>query len=102
VKAGFQPNTADNPNSVTPFSTGLFPFDLSRSGSPFNFHANSGLEGRLPEPVLNRRVTPLISTRMAGEVTVEGCSRRPLLRNIYQFATYRSSTAFVAGLPHTA
>jgi len=37
--AGFQPNTADNPNATVPFSLGLFPFDLTRGGNPFAFHA---------------------------------------------------------------
>ena len=38
--AGFQPNIASNPNVTgTPFSPSLLPFDLSRGGSLFNFHA---------------------------------------------------------------
>jgi hypothetical protein len=40
VKAGYEPNTADNPDLVgNPFSPGLFPFDLSRGGSLFGFRA---------------------------------------------------------------
>jgi hypothetical protein len=40
---GFQPNTADNPNSTTPFSPGLFPFDLTRNGNLFNFHGTGNI-----------------------------------------------------------
>ena len=43
LKAGFQPNTADNPNSVTPFSPSLLQFDLTRGGSLFNFHATHNI-----------------------------------------------------------
>ena len=44
VKAGYEPNTADNPDLVgTPFSLGLLPFDLSRRGSLFNFHATANI-----------------------------------------------------------
>jgi hypothetical protein len=43
VKAGFQPNTPDNPNAAVPFSTGLFPFDLTRGGNPFAFHATGNI-----------------------------------------------------------
>jgi Carboxypeptidase regulatory-like domain len=43
VKAGFEPNTADNPDSATPFSPGLLPFDLTRGGSLFAFHATSNI-----------------------------------------------------------
>jgi hypothetical protein len=40
VKAGYEPNTADNPDLVgNPFSPGLLPYDLSRGGSLFGFHA---------------------------------------------------------------
>lgn len=39
VAAGYEPNTADNPDSSNPFSPGLTPFDLTRSGSLFRFHA---------------------------------------------------------------
>jgi hypothetical protein len=38
VAVGFQPNTADNPNSSVPFSPALLPFDLSRNGRLFTFH----------------------------------------------------------------
>ena len=42
--AGFEPNTADNPDvSGRPFSPGLFPFDLTRGGKPFNFHAAANI-----------------------------------------------------------
>ena len=42
--AGYEPNTADNPDVVgTPFSLGLFPFDLTRGGSFFNFHATANI-----------------------------------------------------------
>jgi hypothetical protein len=42
--AGFEPNTADNPDVTgTPFSPGLFPFDLTRGGKLFNFHAASNI-----------------------------------------------------------
>jgi hypothetical protein len=44
VAGGFEPNTADNPDVVgTPFSPGLFPFDLTRGGRLFNFHAASNI-----------------------------------------------------------
>jgi hypothetical protein len=42
--AGFEPNTANNPNVTgTPFSTGLAAFDLTRGGRPFNFHAAANI-----------------------------------------------------------
>jgi len=41
--AGFQPNTADNPNASVPFAPGLFPFDLTRGGSLFGFHATGNI-----------------------------------------------------------
>ena len=42
--AGFEPNTADNPDLVgAPFAPGLFPFDLTRAGSLFNFHATGNI-----------------------------------------------------------
>jgi len=38
--AGFQPSVASNPNLTgAPFSPALLPFDLSRGGQLFNFHA---------------------------------------------------------------
>jgi hypothetical protein len=40
---GFQPNTADNPNSTTPFSPGLLPFDLTRNGRLFAFHGTGNI-----------------------------------------------------------
>src|ERR1700676_2326181 len=44
VAAGFEPNTADNPDLVgAPFAPGLSPFDLSRTGSLFNFHATGNI-----------------------------------------------------------
>jgi hypothetical protein len=43
AKAGYQPNTADNPNASVPFAPGLLPFDLSRGGSLFAFHATSNI-----------------------------------------------------------
>jgi len=44
AKAGFEPNTADNPDLTgTPFSPGLLPFDLSRGGGLFNFHATANI-----------------------------------------------------------
>jgi len=44
AKAGFGPNTADNPDVTgTPFSPGLLPFDLSRGGRLFNFHATANI-----------------------------------------------------------
>jgi len=36
--AGFQPNTADNPNASAPFSPSLLLYDLTRGGNPFSFH----------------------------------------------------------------
>ena len=42
--AGFEPNTADNPDLVgNPFSPGLLPFDLSRGGSLLNIHAAANI-----------------------------------------------------------
>jgi hypothetical protein len=41
--AGFQANTADNPNAGAPFSPGLFPYDLTRGGSPFAFRAAANI-----------------------------------------------------------
>jgi hypothetical protein len=36
--AGFQANTADNPNASVPFASGLLPYDLTRGGTLFGFH----------------------------------------------------------------
>ncbi len=36
--AGFQPNTADNPNASSPFSPSLLLYDLTRGGTQFAFH----------------------------------------------------------------
>jgi hypothetical protein len=36
--AGFQPNTADNPNASAPFSPSLLRYDLTRGGGLFSFH----------------------------------------------------------------
>jgi hypothetical protein len=41
--AGFQPNTADNPNATIPFAPGILPYDLTRGGSLFNFHAKANI-----------------------------------------------------------
>jgi hypothetical protein len=41
--AGFQPNTSDNPNATVPFSAGLFPYDLTRGGALFAFHATANI-----------------------------------------------------------
>jgi hypothetical protein len=41
--AGYEPNTADNPDSINPFSPGLAPFDLSRGGKLFNYHATGNI-----------------------------------------------------------
>jgi hypothetical protein len=41
--AGFQPNTSDNPNATVPFAPGLFPFDLTRRGSLFAYHATANI-----------------------------------------------------------
>ncbi len=43
AKAGYQPNTPDNPNATVPFAPGLFPFDLTRGGSLFAFHATGNI-----------------------------------------------------------
>ena len=42
--AGYQPNIASNPNAVVPFSPGLLPYDLTRGGSLFLFHATGNIE----------------------------------------------------------
>ncbi|HWZ30714.1 MAG TPA: TonB-dependent receptor [Bryobacteraceae bacterium] len=42
--AGFEPNTADNPDVAgVPFSPGLLPFDLTRGGNLFNYHAAANI-----------------------------------------------------------
>lgn len=41
--AGYQPNTSDNPNASVPFAPGLLPYDLTRAGSLFNFHATGNI-----------------------------------------------------------
>jgi hypothetical protein len=40
---GYQPNTADNPNASSPFSPGLLPFDLTRKGALFAYHATGNV-----------------------------------------------------------
>jgi hypothetical protein len=42
--AGYEPNTADNPDvSGAPFSPGLLPFDLTRGGTLFAYHATANI-----------------------------------------------------------
>ncbi len=41
--AGFEQNVASNPLAVTPFSPGLLPFDLTRNGRLFTFHATANI-----------------------------------------------------------
>lgn len=41
--AGYQPNVESNPNAVTPFAPGLLPFDLTRRGQLFAFHATANI-----------------------------------------------------------
>jgi len=41
--AGFQPNTADNPNASAPFSPSLFLYDLTRDGHLFAFHSTHNI-----------------------------------------------------------
>jgi len=41
--AGYQPNTFDNPNATVPFAPGLLPFDLTRGGTLFAFHATGNI-----------------------------------------------------------
>jgi hypothetical protein len=42
--AGYEPNTADNPDLVgVPFSPGLLPFDLTRAGSLFHYHQTANI-----------------------------------------------------------
>lgn len=42
--AGFGPNTPENPSMIgTPFSPGLFPFDLTRGGKLFQFRADANI-----------------------------------------------------------
>ncbi len=41
--AGLEQNVAANPLAVTPFSPGLFPFDLTRGGHLFAFHATANI-----------------------------------------------------------
>ena len=42
--AGYEPNVASNPDSVTPFSPGLLPYDLTRGGTLFAFHATKNID----------------------------------------------------------
>jgi hypothetical protein len=42
--AGYQPNVASNPNAVIPFQPALLPYDLTRNGSLFLFHATGNIE----------------------------------------------------------
>ncbi len=42
--AGYEPAMADNPDLVgAPFSPSLLPYDLSRNGRPFSFHATANI-----------------------------------------------------------
>lgn len=41
--AGYQPNTAGNPNAAAPFSPSLLAYDLSRGGSLFGFHGTANI-----------------------------------------------------------
>jgi len=41
--AGFQANTLNNPNATIPFAPGLLPFDLTRGGALFAFHATGNI-----------------------------------------------------------
>jgi hypothetical protein len=41
--AGFEPNIAANPDSLTPFSPALLAYDLTRGGSLFRYHAASNI-----------------------------------------------------------
>ena len=43
ARARLQPNVAENPNATAPFAPGLLPFDLTRGGGLFNFHATSNI-----------------------------------------------------------
>jgi hypothetical protein len=44
VKAGFEPNTADNPDVTgNPFNPNLLPFDLSRGGRSLAYHATANI-----------------------------------------------------------
>jgi hypothetical protein len=43
TKAGFQPNTNDNPNATAAFAPGVLPYDLTRGGSLFAFHATANI-----------------------------------------------------------
>jgi Carboxypeptidase regulatory-like domain len=40
---GLQQNVSTNPNAVSPFAPGLLPFDLTRGGSLFAFHATANI-----------------------------------------------------------
>jgi len=41
--AGYQPNTASNPNASTPFSPALLAYDLTRNGALFAFHGTGNV-----------------------------------------------------------
>ncbi len=40
---GYQQNIASNPSAITPFAPGLLPFDLTRGGQLFAFHATANI-----------------------------------------------------------
>jgi hypothetical protein len=40
---GYQQNVASNPNAAAPFAPGLLPFDLTRKGQLFAFHATANI-----------------------------------------------------------
>jgi hypothetical protein len=42
--AGYQPNTSANPNAANPFLPGLLPYDLTRGGTLFHFHAAANID----------------------------------------------------------
>ncbi len=42
--AGLLPNTATNPLATAPFAAGLLPFDLTRGGALFNYHATANID----------------------------------------------------------
>jgi len=63
---GLQQNVSTNPNAVSPFSPGLLPFDLTRGGQLFAFHATANINqyaGYLQDSITIRNWTVNIGYR---------------------------------------
>lgn len=63
---GYQQNVSSNPNAVTPFAPGLLPFDLTRNGQLFAFHATANINqyaGYFQDSITLRNLTVNIGFR---------------------------------------